>query len=176
MIKRTITYSDLDGNPVTEDFYFHFTKAELIEMEIEGDLSGRFQKIIDGKAEAAEALPLIKDFIVKSIGERDGAIFEKNDKVRKRFLQTEAYSDMLMELLAHPAEAANFINSLMPKGMEETVAKLSIEQTKNAPPKKAEDKPWITENREPTREELTKMSQADLAEAMKRRIERKDAS
>ena len=32
MIVKTITYTDYDGNQRTEEFRFHFNKAELLEM------------------------------------------------------------------------------------------------------------------------------------------------
>jgi len=34
MLKKSITYSDLDGNSVTDDFYFNLSKSELVEMEL----------------------------------------------------------------------------------------------------------------------------------------------
>ena len=34
MFKKTITYTDFNGNERTEDFYFHLSKAELAEMDL----------------------------------------------------------------------------------------------------------------------------------------------
>ncbi len=34
MLKKTITYEDFDGNQVTEDHFFHLSKADLVEMEV----------------------------------------------------------------------------------------------------------------------------------------------
>lgn len=34
MLKKTISYTDYDGNERTEDFYFNLSKAEIIEMEL----------------------------------------------------------------------------------------------------------------------------------------------
>ena len=48
MIKKTITYTDYDGNERTEDFYFNLTKAEVMEMEMmtDGGLEKTINKII----------------------------------------------------------------------------------------------------------------------------------
>lgn len=170
MIKRTVKYKDLDGNEVSEDLYFHFTKAELIEMEIEKDLSGKFEKIVKGKADSKEAIFLIKDFIMDSIGKREDNKFIKSEKIRNEFIQTEAYSTLLIELVSDPAGAAVFINSLMPSDLAEVVAEVQKKAegtTVTELPK--DDKPWITENREPTSAELQSMSRADLMEAMRKK-------
>jgi hypothetical protein len=33
MIKKTIKFTDYDGNERSDDYYFNFTKAEVVEME-----------------------------------------------------------------------------------------------------------------------------------------------
>lgn len=45
MYKKTITYTDYDGNERTEDFYFNLTKAEIAEMELSAE--GGFDKLIE---------------------------------------------------------------------------------------------------------------------------------
>ena len=56
MLKKTITYTDYNGNERTEDFYFNLTKAEVMEMEMgtTGGLSEMLRKII-----AAQDAPAI---------------------------------------------------------------------------------------------------------------------
>lgn len=34
MLKKTISYTDYDGNQRTEDFYFNLSMAELTEMQM----------------------------------------------------------------------------------------------------------------------------------------------
>ena len=48
MIKKTITYSDFNGNERTEDFYFNLTKAEITKMELstKGGLAEMIQRIV----------------------------------------------------------------------------------------------------------------------------------
>ena len=51
MLKKTITYTDYDGVERTEDFYFNFTEAELMEWQLvtNGGLTNYVQKIVDAK-------------------------------------------------------------------------------------------------------------------------------
>ena len=48
MLKKTITYTDYNGTERTEDFYFNFSKAELLEMELgtTGGLTKSIENII----------------------------------------------------------------------------------------------------------------------------------
>ena len=34
MLKKSVTYKDFNGQTVTEDFYFHMTKSEAVELEV----------------------------------------------------------------------------------------------------------------------------------------------
>ena len=48
MVKKTIKYSDYNGNEREEDFYFNLSKVELLEMEMstEGGLENKIKKIV----------------------------------------------------------------------------------------------------------------------------------
>ena len=80
MFKKTITYTDYDGNERTEDFYFNLTKAELLDMEMstEGGLEKMINKIISTK-DTVKIIAVFKDLIAKSYGEKsaDGKRFIK---------------------------------------------------------------------------------------------------
>ena len=45
MLKKTITYTDYDGNERTEDFYFNISKAELAELEY--SVKGGLKKMME---------------------------------------------------------------------------------------------------------------------------------
>ena len=46
----------------------------------------------------------------------DGKRFIKNQELRDAFAQTEAYSDLFMELATDAEAAARFINGIVPQG------------------------------------------------------------
>lgn len=117
MLKKTITYTDYDGNERTEDFYFNLSKGEITEMEMsaEGGLTKMIEKIVAVK-DSKKMFELFKEIIVKSYGEKspDGRRFIKNAELREAFLQTEAYSELLMELGTDADALTEFINGIVP--------------------------------------------------------------
>lgn len=124
MYKKTMTTVDFDGNERTEDFYFNFTKAELAEMELttEGGLGAYLQKIVDAKDQLA-IVGFFKKILLASYGEKspDGRRFIKVDNngvpLSKAFSETQAFSDLYMELATDADFAGKFINAIMPQGM-----------------------------------------------------------
>lgn len=115
MIKKTITYTDYDGNSRTEDFYFNLNKAEVIEKEfsIGGGLSKSLEKMSQTQ-DTTKVVPMLKDIILSSVGEKsgDGKQFIKNADIARRFEQSEAYSTLIVELLTNAEEAAKFISGI----------------------------------------------------------------
>ena len=118
MIKKTITYTDYDGNDRTEDFYFNLTKAEVMEMEMmtDGGLQKMIEKIIQ-TSDTKKIIEIFKGIILKSYGEKspDGRRFIKNDELRDAFSQTEAYSNLFMELATDAKAATDFVNGVIPQ-------------------------------------------------------------
>ena len=117
MLKKTMTYIDFNGNQRTEDFYFNLTKAELTEMEFscDGGLVQTIEKIVAAQ-DNKQIVAIFKDLVLRAYGEKslDGKRFIKNDEVRDGFAQTEAYSDLFMELSGNAEAAAAFINGIIP--------------------------------------------------------------
>lgn len=126
MLKKTITYTDYNGVERTEDFYFNLTKTEVIEMEygVTGGYSEMIHKII-----AAQDLPslvkIFKELVLQAYGEKspDGKRFIKNDEIRSAFAQTEAYSNLFMELATDADAAAKFIEGILPSVPNEEAVK-----------------------------------------------------
>ena len=118
MLKKTITYTDYNGTERTEDFYFNFSKAEITEMEwgINGGMSAMLQKIIDAK-DIPALIKIFKDLVLKAYGQKsdDGKRFIKSEEISTAFSQTEAYSDLYMELATNADEAAKFVNAIIPE-------------------------------------------------------------
>lgn len=125
MLKKTIEYTDYNGNIRKEDFYFNLTQAELTEMEasVQGGLVEMINRIVaarDGKL----IIETFKDVILRAYGEKspDGRRFIKNDEVRDNFTQTEAYSKLFMELATDATAAGEFINGIVPPKAEAPAA------------------------------------------------------
>lgn len=120
MLKKSITYTDYNGAERTEDFYFNLSKAELMEMQnsTAGGLAEAITKIIAAQDEPA-IFKLFKEIILKAYGEKsaDGKRFVKSDEISTAFSQTEAYSELLVELSTDSDKAAEFVNKVIPAGL-----------------------------------------------------------
>lgn len=129
MLKKTIPFKDFFGIEKKRDYYFHLSKAELMEMEIgtSGGYLEMIQKIIDAQ-DNAQLMTIFKEFVLKAYGEisPDGERFMKVDdnghKLADKFVETEAYSILFMELVGDADAFANFVNGIIPADLAEKVA------------------------------------------------------
>lgn len=117
MLKKTIEYTDYNGVERKEDFYFNLSKAEITEMEfgVAGGLSEMLAKII-ATQDGPKIAEFFKMLILKSYGEKspDGRRFIKNKELSDAFEQTEAYSNLYVELATNSDAAAKFVNGIIP--------------------------------------------------------------
>ena len=134
MLKKAITYQDLDGNDVTEEFYFNLSKAEIAELElsVEGGLAAQLAQILKDN-QPGQIIKSFKRIIMLSVGRRseDGKRFIKNDEVRDEFMQTDAYSVMFMELCTDAVKAAEFIKGVIPA---DVAARVDVDQSMGLTP------------------------------------------
>ena len=123
MLAKPITYTDYNGVERTETFYFNLSQAELIDMQLggkDGLYSNKLQKMIDNH-DAAAIVGTIKEFVLQSYGEKtdDGKRFIKSPEISEAFMQTEAYSQLITELLSDDAKSSEFILGIMPQALRE---------------------------------------------------------
>lgn len=118
MLKKTITYTDYNDVERTEDFYFNLSKAEVAEMElsVDGGYGEMIKKVVSAK-DGKTIMKVFKDFIYKSYGIKsdDGRRLIKSAEISDSFLQTEAYSELFMELCTNADSAAIFVSAVLPK-------------------------------------------------------------
>lgn len=153
MLKKTITYEDFNGETVSEDFFFHLSKAELVELEMsqKGGLSESLQRII-ATEDNKEIIAEFKNIILSAYGKKseDGRRFVKNQELRDEFVSSEAYSVLFMELVTDTDAAVEFVNGVIPSGMAEEAAEVVKADIKAVPEQKDEPKTI-------TREDIEKM-------------------
>lgn len=120
MLKKTITYTDYNDVERTEDFYFNLSKAEIAEMELstEGGFAEMIQRIVNAK-DAAAIVDIFKKMILKAYGIKsdDGKRFMKSKEISEAFSQTEAYSQLFIELSTNADAGAAFVKGIMPADM-----------------------------------------------------------
>lgn len=117
MLKKTMTYVDYNGSERKEDFYFNLSKAEIMEMElsVSGGLAEMIQRVVDAQ-DAPSIIKIFKELVLKAYGVKspDGKRFIKTKELTEEFAQTEAYSDLFMELATNADAATEFINGIVP--------------------------------------------------------------
>jgi predicted nucleic acid-binding protein len=120
MLKRTIKYTDYNGEPQEEIMYFHLSKAELLELELSE--VGGFSEMLKKTAEAQnpkEVLAAFKEIVSKAYGIKspDGKQFMKSEEIRQQFLHSAAYDELFVELATNADAAAAFFNGVIPSDM-----------------------------------------------------------
>jgi hypothetical protein len=129
MFKITKTYTDFNGNERKEDFYFHLTEAEVMKMQMstKGGLAEMIQSVVAAQ-DAPAIIKVFEELVAKAYGIKsaDGREFIKNDEIRRSFEQTQAYSDIFMELATDADMAAKFVNGIVPAKLAEQAAKAQL--------------------------------------------------
>lgn len=133
MLKKTITFEDYNGNKRTEDHYFNLTKAEITEMElgVSGGLTQMLQGIIAAQ-DTPSIIKFVKELILKSYGQKspDGRRFIKSAQLSEEFSQTEAFSELFMELATNDEATSAFVNGLIPADVRAKVEASQAEENK----------------------------------------------
>lgn len=131
MLIKKIKYTDFDGNEREESFYFNLSKAELARMEltVEGSFTGLVKRLIE-KRKGPEIVKIFENIIQTSYGEKspDGKRFIKSEEATKEFTQTEAYSELIMELYSDANKAAEFIAGILPADMQKAANEIGAEK------------------------------------------------
>ena len=117
MLKKEITYKNFDGETVSDTFYFNLNKAEMAELELgrKGGMQAYFQQIID-EEDNQKILEAFKKIIRLAVGRRtpDGKRFLKNDEITSDLFDTNAYSELFIQLMTDADYAAKFVTGIIP--------------------------------------------------------------
>lgn len=135
MLKKTITYTDFDGNTRTEDAYFNMTRTELIAFSFDMpnaitesvgdpnnvDIEAASTKMAE-KLGAAGIYNFVTDLVYKAYGKKseDGRRFIKTENgkpLAEEFTQTLAYDEFIIDLFSDDKKASEFINAIVPANM-----------------------------------------------------------
>lgn len=146
MIKKTVIVEDIfEEQPDREEtFYFNLTKSELVQatdiLPMVNDLQDRFTSP-EGVTEKdlRDVTALIRDFIVRSYGIREGNRFIKTEQIREEFNGSPEFEAVLWDIMKDEASVAEFLIGLVPASLREEANK-EAEAALNA---KADETPTI---------------------------------
>lgn len=137
MLKKTIKYTDFNGEEQIDECYFNLSKSELTQMEMSerGGFQNYISKIVEEK-DNKKIYALFKEIVLSAYGQKsaDGRQFIKKKMVdgqmimlRDEFEQTAAFDELMMELIGSSEQGvADFINQVIPKELAEEVAKQNV--------------------------------------------------
>lgn len=118
MIAKHIKYTDYDGVEREETYMFNLTKAEVIQMDLR--TVGGMEKLLENIVKKKD-VPELTDIFVKLVRESygvkspDGRRFIKSPELFEEFSQTEAYSELIVELLSNQEKATEFFKGILPE-------------------------------------------------------------
>lgn len=118
MLAKKIKYTNYNGEERERTFYFNLSKAEILDMEMSknGGYENFINRIIETR-DVQELIKMFKDLIKSSYGIKsdDGEMFIKNEQVFNEFAQTDAYSELYIELATDAEAAVNFVTGIFPQ-------------------------------------------------------------
>lgn len=122
MITKTINYIDFEENEVKATFDFHLSKAEIAELNFLEDGRTLDEVLVTMSKDSTNirtVMNLLKDILRAAVGKKsdDGKRFVKNDEVRSELFDTDAYSELLIEIMSDPKAAAEFITGVLPRDL-----------------------------------------------------------
>ena len=126
MYCKTINYQDYDGKDRSEVHYFNLDEGELMEMymSVPGGYPAMLERVVAEQREP-ELFKIFKEIVTKSYGEKtsDGKYFLKEDEdgrpLVRKFVQSRAYSALMMEFMTNTQSFTDFANKIIPAAMAE---------------------------------------------------------
>ena len=119
MLKKTLTYTDYNGNEVTDDLYFHLSTMEVVRIQTELDMQedeelDEYALRLGREKNLKEILQFIDLIVQRSYGVRssDGKRFDKSPKVLDDLLASPKYDALIGELLFVDGAAQEFASSV----------------------------------------------------------------
>lgn len=175
MLKKSITYENpFTGMKITEEFYFHISKAALVRMEVEehqdvykaknGDehtgMQAKLHRIVDAE-DGKAMMPVFEDIIRRAYGRKDGDRFVQSEEIWADFKGSGAFDELLFQLCTDAEASAAFINGTMPANLEG----LTKEITAEAKARKASAKKKPGAKKAAAQEELVEEDRAKIIAA-----------
>ena len=117
MVRKTVRYTDFNGQNVVEDLYFNLSKVELIRLSAEygGDLPEALRGMKDSGNDTEFALFLDRIFLdAYGIKSEDGKRFIKSSELREAFKQSIAYETLFEDVFSSEDELIAFVEGLFP--------------------------------------------------------------
>lgn len=133
MLKKVLTYTNLDGEQTTDTLYFNLTKRDFLKFVSKyTDFTGvnlnddnaiadacrqYVDKIVQNK-DLNKIIEFLEDLLLSSYGEKseDGKRFEKTAKIREDFSNSVAYAEIFGDLVTDGDAMTKFLEKVIDVG------------------------------------------------------------
>ena len=130
MLKKVLTYTNLDGEQTTDTLYFNLTKRDFLKFVSKyTDFTGvnlnddnaiadacrqYVDKIVQNK-DLNKIIEFLEDLLLSSYGEKseDGKHFNKSAKVREDFSNSVAYAEIFGDLVTDGDAMTKFLEKVI---------------------------------------------------------------
>lgn len=130
MYKKIVKFEDLSGNEVTEDFYFHIYKVDLVRRGAgnSGGWSDYIKKLTE-EDDTEKIFAEIEWLVQFSYGVKgkDDLVFHKSAELLNEFVQSPRYDAVIMSILQSEKEAAAFVNGIFPSDLQRAWNQIATE-------------------------------------------------
>jgi hypothetical protein len=138
MIKKTVTFENLDGETESQDLWFHISKDEIIASIDSEEKDALLPSLMtvqalieDDKASGLDIIRAMRLIIAKAYCEREGSgLKAKSKEASDAFLRSPAYEALLDDMIMDSAFAAVFVEGIFPKNLEKIAQAISVAEEK----------------------------------------------
>jgi hypothetical protein len=166
MIKQTLTWKDLNEVEHTQDFYFHLTKLEIAQLQLELE---KWHARLMQAAQTMNFKVLIETYreiieLAAGVRSEDGANFIKTPEAKKSVMESPAIDELLWTFVTKTSAGIEFLEGLMPKEVQEKFraeveTNAEMAALMNGAAVVEDNRPaWEKENRRPTPQEFAKLT------------------
>lgn len=168
MIAKTVHYTDFNGDAQSDTFYFHLSKAELLEWEMKtpGGYGALLQRISEEK-DNAKIYDMFMEILLAGYGRKsdDGKRFIKDPVSTADFKQHAAFSELIIDLMTKEDEAVELFTAMVPSkaDLDELAARGSAPSAP-APKKPQSDLAQAASRNEVVEEPSVQRTSKDISE------------
>ena len=129
MLRKTITYTDFNGEKRSEVLYFNMSAPDMtrfiakysdytgIDIEDEEGAKKALEQYVEklmASKDMSEVFNFLEDLILSSYGIKsdDGKRFMKSAKIREEFSWTNAYAEFFAELMTDESKFKQFVQGI----------------------------------------------------------------
>lgn len=116
MVMRSISFTNISGEDVTEDWYFLLDESDAVDMELvhRPDVEDFLTDIVKNR-DSRNLIDVYRQILFASVGKKDGNLFVKDEETLREFKLGGAYRKLFSELLDMDDAGAEFFNTFMPE-------------------------------------------------------------